>query len=616
LVTILIKQAKEKRVFFRSLQWRLVFIITAVTVTMMVFIGIFLNKQAQTSYYDSFRASIEQGFSEWGNHENISLKELSNELGEGNRVAAGYFAINEKYKSFAILDMGGNIKFARGKKYSDNPDTYQNEILSSANLLNVLNNSHTSAEQKIVRTGDSIFFDYATRIKLSDGDYILYFRYDNESWGKLSEEFNGIIIKGLIFAVIIAVIFGYFLARTITKPIESIMYKAKKIAGGDFGEMLEVKSEDEIGKLTSTFNYMSGTLRNTLSEVYNEKSKMETVLQYMTDGVLAFSMDGQMILTNPSAKEFLGLGEKDAPDFDTLSKKLLLGLKIDGFGVFEDMDVKEKTVFTNDRYLKLFFATITDNRHKPEGVVVVLQDFTKQEKLENMRREFVANVSHELRTPLTSIKSYAETLIDGALDERETAARFLEVIDSEADRMTRLVRDLLQLSRLDNQQMQWNMHETDFLSLVRSCADKLQMEAMSKKQTLNCYSIGEVPNITGDSDRIQQVIINITNNALKYTPEGGEITVYVGKRYNDVYTKITDNGIGIPEEDLPRIFERFYRVDKARSREMGGTGLGLAIAKEIAEAHGGSINITSQKGKGTEVTVSFPIKGPSLISDD
>lgn len=597
--------------FLKSLQWRLVVIITAVTITLMVFVGVFLNKQAQTNYSTSFKESIDDGFEKWSYPNDISYNQLQEEL--STIMARSFFAINEEYKSYAILDMTGKIVYAYGdKKFSGREAAYQDEILTSSNLLKVMGGSQTSADQKVTRTQESAFFDYAARVPLKDGKYILYFRYDNESWGKIIHDFNLIIIRCLLIAVLLAIIVGYLLAKTITRPIEGITFKAQKIAMGDFGEMLEVRSDDEIGKLTSSFNYMSGALKNTLAEVYNEKSKMETVLQYMTDGVLAFNIKGEMIVANPSARLFLGLGEDTAPDFDTLSKKLLLGLKIEEFTVFEDIEVKEKSIFTNERYLKLYFAGISNELKRPDGVVVVLQDFTEQEKLENMRREFVANVSHELRTPLTSIKSYAETLIDGAIDERETAVNFLEVIDSEADRMTRLVRDLLQLSRLDNQQMHWNMREVDFLSLARGCADKMQMEAMSKKQTLNCYSIGEVPTIIGDSDRIQQVLINIINNAIKYTPEGGEITVYVGTRINEVYAKVTDTGIGIPEEDLPRIFERFYRVDKARSRDMGGTGLGLAIAKEITEAHGGGISISSQQGKGTEVSVNFPIKNSTF----
>jgi len=225
-----------------------------------------------------------------------------------------------------------------------------------------------------------------------------------------------------------------------------------------------------------------------------------------------------------------------------------------------------------------------------------------------MRREFVANVSHELRTPITSIKSYTETLLDGAAEDPETTDRFLNVINSEADRMTRLVKDLLQLSRLDNEQMSWKIEKVSLKDIVKSIVNRMQLEAGRKNQKLESFVIGEIPDISADKDRIEQVMVNIINNALKYTPDNGQITVYVGKLINDVYVKVTDTGIGIPNESLDRVFERFYRVDKARSRDLGGTGLGLAIAKEIIEAHGGTINITSEAAKGTEVTVRLPTK--------
>jgi two-component system sensor histidine kinase VicK len=262
--------------------------------------------------------------------------------------------------------------------------------------------------------------------------------------------------------------------------------------------------------------------------------------------------------------------------------------------------------------VRVYFAVFTDEMKKPEGIITVLQDITEQQRLEDMRKEFVANVSHELRTPLTSIKSYSETLLDGALDDRETTEHFLEVINTEADRMTRLVKDLLQLSRLDNHQMQWDFKRISIVELIKSTVERMMLEAVSRKQKLECFVMGEIPEIEADYGRLEQVAFNIIGNAIKYTLDGGKITVYVGKIYNDVYFKVSDSGIGIPESDLNRIFERFYRVDKARSREMGGTGLGLSIAKEIVEAHSGRIDISSKIGVGTEVTVRLPVNQTGL----
>jgi len=238
---------------------------------------------------------------------------------------------------------------------------------------------------------------------------------------------------------------------------------------------------------------------------------------------------------------------------------------------------------------------------------MILQDITKQQKLDDMRKEFVANVSHELRTPLTSVKSYSETLLDGAMEDPQICKEFLSVINSEADRMTRLVKDLLQLSKQDNRQMQYNMQEIDFVELVKNCAERIKLSAQEKSQVIETFVIGQVPPIMADRDRLEQLMINIIGNAIKYTPDEGKITIYIGIMYNQVYVKVVDTGIGIPEKDLERIFERFYRVDKARSRQMGGTGLGLSIAKEIVEAHGGTITAASEIDKGTEITVKLPV---------
>jgi len=367
-----------------------------------------------------------------------------------------------------------------------------------------------------------------------------------------------------------------------------------------------VRSDDEIGDLTKTFNYMSSELKNTLIEISSEKSKIETILKNMTDGIIAFNIKGEIIHINPAAKVMLGENELSM-NFNEFSDKYGLNISLEDIIYLQISTAEEKSVFINDKYIRIYFATFTDDNKKAEGVIAVLQDVTEMQKLDNMRKEFVANVSHEMRTPLTSIKSYAETLLDGAYKDSDTAVKFLTVINSEADRMTRLVKDLLQLSRLDNHQMQWNMQQFSFTELVRNSIVKLQIEAENKNQKIESYIMGDIPEIKGDRDRIEQVVLNILTNAIKYTPEGGKITVYVSRIFNDVTLKVADTGIGIPRKDLSRIFERFYRVDKARSREMGGTGLGLSIAKEIVEAHGGTITAESELGKGTEITVKLPI---------
>ena len=248
-----------------------------------------------------------------------------------------------------------------------------------------------------------------------------------------------------------------------------------------------------------------------------------------------------------------------------------------------------------------------DDLERPDGVIAVIQDITEHVKLDNMQKELVADVSHELKTPITSIMGYADTLLEGEYD-KETQNKFLNVIATEARRMARLVTDLLTLSRYDSNKKRAQKESFDLGELVKKCQDKLGIEIKKKNHKVNCFVTADVPPVYADKYDIERVVLNILTNSIKYTPDGGEIKIYVGFVYNDAYIKVFDNGIGIPEEDLSRIFERFYRVDKARTREMGGTGLGLSIAKEILDKNGGSIDIKSVVGQGTEVVIRIPTR--------
>jgi len=587
--------------FFKSLQWRLVFIFIAMDICVIIPISLLLKFQVETSYYEAFKEDIERGSQAWNIKPGSSLHDIMYDLSlEGNKNVY-LFNIYSKNKTYTIYDKSTNTMMSADKRFEMNQDKFELEVLNSSNFVSALA-GNPGNRRNMMRSDGEAFFDYA----LLKGDFIIYFRYYSDDWAGIIEEFNNIILNVAFIAVIASLIIGYILSKTITIPIADIMQKARAIAEGEFGRVLEVRSDDEIGDLTKTFNYMSSELKNTLIEISSEKSKIETILKNMTDGIIAFNIKGEIIHINPAAKVMLGENELSM-NFNEFSDKYGLNISLEDIIYLQISTAEEKSVFINDKYIRIYFATFTDDNKKAEGVIAVLQDVTEMQKLDNMRKEFVANVSHEMRTPLTSIKSYAETLLDGAYKDSETAVKFLTVINSEADRMTRLVKDLLQLSRLDNHQMQWNMQQFSFTELVRNSIVKLQIEAENKNQKIESYIMGDIPEIKGDRDRIEQVVLNILTNAIKYTPEGGKITVYVSRIFNDVTLKVADTGIGIPRKDLSRIFERFYRVDKARSREMGGTGLGLSIAKEIVEAHGGTITAESELGKGTEITVKLPI---------
>ena len=338
-----------------------------------------------------------------------------------------------------------------------------------------------------------------------------------------------------------------------------------------------------------------------------EEVEIKTRLLHMTEGIIAFNIDGKIDLINPAAKMLLKISPEDYT-FEDIFNKFNLDINMEKLIYLEELTSLEQVIEVEDKTVKVLFSPFKNEKTKnPEGIIAVIQDITENVKLDTMRKEFVADVSHELKTPITSIMGYTDTLLEGDYDQ-ETQKEFLQVVSSEARRMAKLVTDLLELSRMDNNKKRVKKVSFDLGNLAKECQKKLAIEIKKKKHHVECLVTADVPPVYADKDDIQRVILNILSNSIKYTPEGGTIKIYVGFVYSDAYIKIIDNGIGIPEEDLNRIFERFYRVDKSRAREMGGTGLGLSIAKEILDKNGGRIDIKSQINKGTEVVIKIPTK--------
>jgi len=330
------------------------------------------------------------------------------------------------------------------------------------------------------------------------------------------------------------------------------------------------------------------------------------IFLHMTDGIIAFDMEGKIILINPAAKKLLSISPEDS-GFEDVFGKFNLDINMEKIIYLENWTSTEQRIEVEDKFVNALFAPFRSENDRPAGVISVLQDITEHVKLDNMRKEFIADVSHELKTPITSIMGYADTLLEGEYD-KEVQQKFLNVIASEARRMAKLVTDLLTLSRYDNNKNQLQKEQFDLGELVKKCQDKLAIEIKKKGHDVNCFVTADVPPVYADKGDVERVVLNILSNSIKYTPDKGKISIYVGFVYNDAYIKILDNGIGIPEEDLSKIFERFYRVDKARTREMGGTGLGLSIAKDLLDKNGGSIDIKSIVGEGTEVVIKVPTK--------
>ena len=390
----------------------------------------------------------------------------------------------------------------------------------------------------------------------------------------MQEQTMIITISTMLIFTLICILVGIFISQKIISPISRLIDNAKKITSGEEIETKELdlsKSQNEVDDLVNAFYMMTKELKENLNEVSRQKNQIETILLHMTDGIIAFNMSGRILLINPAATRLLRLIPED-DSFDKIFEKLDVNVNLEKIIYLENWTSTEERVTIGDNYAHLYFAPLKNDDDTPAGVIVVIQDITEHVRLDNMRKEFVADVSHELKTPITSIMGYADTLLEDEYD-KETQDKFLSVIATEARRMAKLVTDLLSLSRYDNDETKEEKTEFDLGELVKQCQDKVQIEIEKKEQTVECFVTANVPEVYADKDGVERVVLNILTNSIKYTPNGGNIKIYVGFVYNDAYIKIIDNGIGIPEEDLSRIFDRFYRVDKARTREMGGTGL-------------------------------------------
>ena len=447
------------------------------------------------------------------------------------------------------------------------------------------------------------WFSFAMPVDRDGEKFIVLTRVPTDFTNEMISQVVFDLIRMVLISLALTLVLWFFLGNTLTAPIISLTRHAKAIASGDFSRKIEVRSKDEIGQLAYDFNHMAQELNRSLLSMASERNKREAILQNTSHGVLAYDANGALIHANNASIELLaGVDLQRLNVHDIL---VFLGIDVSNIDSLRPDEIREATYQDKDFFILACATSYTSQSGTLDGFVIVLQDVSRQMKLDNMRKEFVANVSHELRTPLTSIRTYAETLMDGAMEDHETAKKFLQVIEEEASRMTLLVSDLLELSRIDSKQAALEMDVVDLVSLLRLTVRQSQFLASTKHQTIELLAWNTPCFIEANSSRINQVISNIISNAVKYSPENTVIKVYMEatEKYYRIF--ITDQGMGIPQESIPRIFERFYRVDKARARAMGGTGLGLAIVKEIMEEHGGSVHATSQTGQGTTMVLRF-----------
>jgi two-component system sensor histidine kinase VicK len=405
---------------------------------------------------------------------------------------------------------------------------------------------------------------------------------------------------------------AYLIAGHLTKPMSEIVSKTAVMLDGNFSEQIDRISLDERGVLASLYNELRIKLDENFSEIMTEKHKLEIILRQMTDGIVAVNVNGDFIAANDAARHILHMSEDEVriKHYDDIILRFSDDLTLEMIRKKLEGGAHDGRFSYGGMTYDVRFDIFRDTATAEYGVIVIIRDISDRLKIDNMQADFVANVSHELKTPLTSIKGYAETLINTPID-RDTAYDFLNIINSETDRMTRLVKDILQLSRLDSGQQKYDFIMGDVVALVRTAVKKMQHLANSKDQTLCTVFAQDMTVMTlMDRDKIEQVVINIISNSIKYTNEGGRIEVDLAADERDVAIQVADNGQGIPERDLPRIFERFFIVNKARSGQATGTGLGLAISKQIVEEHKGTIDIESRFTQGTKVTITLPLRQP------
>lgn len=419
-------------------------------------------------------------------------------------------------------------------------------------------------------------------------------------------EINNIFSTGTAIALVLTAVLSVLLAQTITRPITDMRKQALAMAKGNYSRKVKIYGQDEIGQLAMTFNSLTRKLQEAQATTEGERRKLSSVLTYMTDGVIATDRKGRVILINEPAADMLNVSRETVLSTSIVS---LLGLEEDY--TFEELLEERESIILDysdhkeNLILRANISVIQKETGFINGLITVLHDITEQEKIEEERREFVANVSHELRTPLTTMRSYLEALADGAWQDKNLAPNFLDVTQTETERMIRLVNDLLQLSKMDSKDYQFKKEWIDFVKFYHRIIDRFEF---TKQQNVTFER--RLPNhadfVEIDADKLTQVMDNIISNALKYSPEGGKVTFSIEERDQFLIISISDEGMGIPKENLTKIFDRFYRVDKARTRKLGGTGLGLAIAKEMVEAHGGEIWADSVDGKGTTISFSLP----------
>jgi two-component system sensor histidine kinase VicK len=593
---------------FSSIKWRFIVVYFLLVFIAMTIVGVFIVNRLEAQQIESVTVSMKNNIeaiastSSYFSNDNWleNQEQIQNTLNDW-RLAQGetiYAIYDEDVPKILATSSREDIyligKGALSNKFIDPKlviDTFSGDI-SEAVLTDEL-------DGKILK--HIAYPIYSNNGKISG---ILYMTSDLSTVESTLSYTRSVLTRATMIALSTTIFLGFLIANSITEPIRDVTRKAFEMSQGNFNQYVSVKSNDEIGQLANMFNQLTLKLNETLNEMELEKNKLDTIFSYMAEGVIAIDKNGELIHANPIGKKLLKIENNEIYNGKKILDLSNLGLL--GINYKDETTLNgEKLIEITGNVYKVKYAPYRNENQSIEGLIIVYQDITQEHNLDKMRKEFVANVSHELKTPITTIKSYTETLMIDDVDEAYKR-KFLTVIDEECDRMSRLVSDLLQLSNIDYKKTKWNKEKLCVNEIIEDIISKLNIMANEKNISLT-FNSDKNYYTYADKDGLIQVFQNIITNSIKYTENNGYVRVNMTKEDPYVVVEIIDNGIGIPKEDLDRVFDRFYRVEKGRSRDLGGTGLGLSIAKEIIEAFDGKLQIESEYLIGTSVKIKLPL---------
>ncbi|MFD1040289.1 cell wall metabolism sensor histidine kinase WalK [Virgibacillus byunsanensis] len=596
--------------FFRSIQLKFIIIFIFLLLVAFQVIGSYFSTQLESELRKNFEESVkdrvdllnynlEQAFEKERTEDSQELslqQEVQNIVSDvPTEDITNLQVINAQYRVMGTNDYSNQQNI--GKRTTKDL------------VLQVLRFGEGTEDTKWNQQTENIVFVKTEPIYDAEENVVgaIYLETSLEGVNEQVQNINGIFLRGALLAITVSAFIGILVARTITKPILEMRRQAQTMAKGDFTQKVNVYGSDEIGQLAVSFNDLNERLKHSQATTEEERRKLSSVLSNMSDGVIATNRSGAVTLMNDAAAKLIGMSPEDVQGKFLLDVLQLEERVVD---ITELQDSGSMIIDFSDEdgffLIRANFSTVSDYEDDITGFITVISDVTEQEKVEKERREFVSNVSHELRTPLTTLRSYLEALTDGAWQDKEIAPKFLGVTQNETERMIRMVNDLLQLSKMDNKNYGLHKEKVEFIAYFHQIIDRFEMNVTEKITLKRELSSGKY-NVWLDPDKMTQVLDNIISNAIKYSPNGGTIRFKVEREKYSLLVSVQDEGLGISYDKVHKIFERFYRADKARTRKLGGTGLGLAIAKELVEAHHGKIWAESKEGKGTTILFTLPL---------